>query len=74
MKDYGDSSEENPYWTRGEAYSDITLRDLFAGLAMQGMMSNALLSVAHPDTMIYADLAYMAADAMLTERGRRDGE
>jgi hypothetical protein len=46
---------------------DMTLRDHFAGLAMQGMMSSGNLPKSVSDEEL-ADVAYMAADAMLKER------
>ena len=53
---------KNPFVT------DLTLRDYFAGLAMQGM-------VAYGDVgdRATAEAAYIYADAMLAERGKADG-
>lgn len=46
---------------------DMTLRDHFAGLAMQGLMANGTLPKSVSDEEL-ADVAYMAADEMLKER------
>lgn len=48
--------------------SDISLRDLFAGLAVVGIMSEANGNVALPDGI--ADYAYDVADALLARRQR----
>jgi hypothetical protein len=48
---------------------DMTLRDHFAGLAMQGLMSSGTLPNSVSDEEL-ADFAYMAADAMLKERNK----
>jgi hypothetical protein len=45
----------------------MTLRDFFAGLAMQGLISINDLDLTHED---YARLAYLIADAMLKERAK----
>ena len=45
----------------------MTLRDYFAGLAMQGLISINDLDLTHED---YARLAYLIADAMLKERAK----
>jgi hypothetical protein len=44
----------------------LTLRDHFAGLAMQAMLSNSMIDTKEADI---ARLAYKQADAMLTARG-----
>jgi hypothetical protein len=46
---------------------DITLRDYFAGLAMQGFINVAPISVPNSDI---CDEAYQIADAMLEERSK----
>jgi len=48
-------------------YSDITLRDLFAGLAMSGMSVHATSLAAKYDV---AERSYKMADAMLAERDK----
>jgi len=48
---------------------DMTLRDHFAGLAMQGMISSGNLPVSVSDEEI-ADAAYEMADLMLKERNK----
>ena len=45
----------------------LTVRDFFAGLAMQGLISINDLDLTHED---YARLAYLIADAMLKERAK----
>lgn len=45
----------------------MSLRDWFAGMAMQGMLANTDLT--HHDSDAIATLAYGLADAMLAERG-----
>jgi len=59
-------------------YSSMTLRDYFAGMAMQGLFAQsndavltAIASERDPDEQMhdtYAEMAYLAADAMLAER------
>jgi hypothetical protein len=46
---------------------DMTLRDHFAGLAMQGFINVAPISVPNSDI---CDEAYQIADAMLKERSK----
>jgi len=46
----------------------MTLRDYFAGQALQGMVSKTNLQFNDPEG--YAINAYLLADAMLAERGR----
>jgi hypothetical protein len=48
---------------------DMTMRDYFAGLAMQGLMSNGTLPKSVSDEEL-ADVAYTAADEMLKERSK----
>jgi len=45
----------------------ITLRDIFAGLAMQGMYAGNVCTT-DGDTGRYAHAAYQIADAMIEER------
>ena len=47
--------------------SGMTIRDVYAGLAMQGLISINDLDLTHDD---YARLAYLLADAMLKERAK----
>lgn len=49
----------------GGPFSNATLRDWFAGMALQGMLSDAGRSL---DWGSYADDAYAQADAMLKAR------
>jgi len=48
---------------------DMTLRDHFAGLAMQAMILSGNIPVSVSDAEI-ADLAYKMADLMLKERAK----
>lgn len=52
----------NPHLRDG---SGMTIRDVYAGLAMLGFISINDLDLTHDD---YARLAYLLADAMLKER------
>ena len=54
----------NPHLRDG---SGMTIRDVYAGLAMQGLISINDLDLTHED---YARLAYLLADAMLKERAK----
>jgi hypothetical protein len=54
----------NPHLRDG---SGMTIRDVYAGLAMQGLISINDLDLTHDD---YARLAYLLADAMLKERAK----
>jgi hypothetical protein len=72
VKPYG--PESLPLFFRdndGEYMTDITLRDLFAGMAMQAMVTNA--GREHIESIpvapsVYSVAAYRLADAMLKER------
>jgi hypothetical protein len=46
----------------------MTIRDVYAGLAMLGFISINDLDLTHDD---YARLAYLLADAMLKERAKQ---
>ena len=54
----------NPHLRDG---SGMTIRDVYAGLAMQGLISISDFNLTHED---YARLAYLLADAMLKERAK----
>jgi len=54
----------NPHLRDG---SGMTIRDVYAGLAMLGFISINDLDLTHED---YARLAYLLADAMLKERAK----
>jgi hypothetical protein len=57
--------------TRAMGKNTISLRDHFAGLAMQAMIAADVREVyANGDV---AEIAYKQADAMLAEREKRDG-
>ncbi len=55
---------------REDIREGISLRDHFAGLAMQGILTT-LSKTVNPDSV--AQMAYNMADAMLAEREKRDG-
>jgi hypothetical protein len=50
---------------------DFNARDLFAGLAMCGMLANTNNPTTKPDRA-HAQAAYDIADAMLKEKEKRD--
>lgn len=58
------------YPTQG--YEGLTLRDYFAGQAMQGWLASYPAGIEHPATnehdFIIAGLSYLMADAMLKAR------
>jgi len=57
------------YFTAEHAMS-MTLRDYFAGLAMQGMMARDAFDGGQARPEQRARLAYIEADAMLQARGK----
>lgn len=57
------------YFTAEHAMS-MTLRDYFAGLAMQGMMARDVFDGGQARPEQRAKLAYIEADAMLKERNK----
>lgn len=59
-----------PVWQVPMMQSDIDLRDYFAGMAMQGLMSNPEYwnHVGGTDSADTAKIAYLHADAMLAAR------
>jgi hypothetical protein len=73
MKDNQEIAKDYTDWLvkTGGFARDKTLRDEFAGLAMQGAISHGLFNAAKAD-QDYAEyvsmLAYVYADAMLKER------
>ena len=75
MKDIADADYAKQYtdWhiKTGGFARDMTLRDHFAGLAMQGLLSYAATSgkYAPPDDELARE-AYKMADAMLKERAK----
>jgi hypothetical protein len=71
MRDNTEIAKDYTDWmvkTGGYA-KDMTMRDHFAGLAMQGLMSSGTLPKSVSDEEL-ADVAYMAADEMLKERNK----
>ena len=53
-----------------DCMDDFNARDLFAGLAMCGLMTRELKGATDKDK---AEWAYDMADAMLAEKEKRDG-
>jgi hypothetical protein len=74
MKDNLESAKDYTDWMvkTGGFARDMTLRDEFAGLAMQGLLSYAATSgkYAPPDDELARE-AYKMADAMLLERVKK---
>jgi hypothetical protein len=64
-----DTTQVDATWLEktGGYAKDMTLRDHFAGLAMQGFLGT--VKVGCPDDLIAVD-AYNLADAMLKERAK----
>jgi len=62
----GKNSDEAYIAARGAACTGMTLRDHFAGLAMQGMVSAEFAKTY--DLESWANSAYLMADAMLKAR------
>jgi len=73
MKDNIESAKDYTDWMvkTGGFARDMTMRDYFAGLAMQGLLSYAATSgkYAPPDDEIARE-AYKMADAILKERNK----
>jgi hypothetical protein len=75
MKDNIESAKDYTDWMvkTGGFARDMTMRDHFAALAMQGAISHGLFNAAKAD-QDYAEyvsmLAYVYADAMLKERNK----
>ena len=63
-----DTTPIDPTWMEqtGGYARDMTLRDHFAALIMQAVLSNNMEF--HSDAMLYAGAAYDMADAMLEAR------
>ena len=57
---------------REDLREEISLRDHFAGLAMQGMADPQPKFYCDTDIDSVAKLAYQQADAMLAERGKNE--
>lgn len=53
----------------GDTYYGMTLRDWFAGMALQGIVGSGQLSVGAPKELL-SGAAYEIADAMLKERSK----
>lgn len=51
----------------------MSLRDYFAGLAMQGLVAQSMGSASSSPADIGAEYAYAMADAMLAEREKEGG-
>jgi hypothetical protein len=52
----------------------MTLRDYFAGKALQGILSNPCLIELHEDYRLAAKASHNFADAMLAARERKEGD
>lgn len=70
---------DGPMGSDCDAYEGMTLRDWFAGQALIGIYANSILSSgiakdAHDEKespiSAIADMAYLAADAMLAQRSK----
>jgi hypothetical protein len=57
--------------TRWEPYNGMSLRDYFAGQALQGILSNPCLLELHEDYKECAKACGLFADAMLAARERK---
>lgn len=53
-------------------HTGMSLRDWFAGQIMQGLLEGVAWDVARDNAKRCAEVAYVAADAMLAARGGRD--
>ena len=66
--------ETNPTWkeVHGGFAKDMTMRDYYAGLAMQGMLSNEKLhkQILEAGQSWIEESAWAVADAMLKTRGK----
>lgn len=79
MSDIKDGGPAFPLFADGNAachmssiaHDGMSLRDWFAGMVLNGMCSAPFSEGAYPEM---ARQAYKMADAMLTERGKTDGE
>jgi len=70
MKDTREIAEDYTDWlvkTGGYA-KDMTLRDYFAGLALQGFLADGMAPNCEASTI--AKCSFVAADAMLEERSK----
>ena len=70
MKDNVEAQYVNPaWWVKTGGYAkDMTMRDYFAGLAMQGLLTAEIVGDYSNDHV--AEIAYVIADAMLKERAK----
>ena len=70
MKDNVEIAKEYTDWivTTGGYARDMTMRDHFAGLAMQGLLTAEIVGDYSNDHV--AEIAYVIADAMLKERNK----
>jgi hypothetical protein len=72
MKDTREIAKEYTDWMvkTGGFARDMTLRDHFAGLAMNACMLNSSLPYSEENAATHAKRAYQQADAMLKERAK----
>ena len=70
MKDNKEIAKDYTDWLvkTGGFARDMTLRDHFAGLAMQGLLTAEVVGEYSNEHV--ADIAYVIADAMLKERNK----
>lgn len=76
--DYEKESASRSNWldlTGGTAKDSLTLLDYFAGKALVGLLASPRLPASDGERgytdELYAELAYMTAEAMLAERNKR---
>lgn len=76
-QDGGPAFPVYPHQTQNPS-SGMTLRDWFAGMALQGMLASPHLCADIPDDIALVDAvpakAYDYADAMLATREQKEGE
>jgi hypothetical protein len=72
MKDTRETAKDYTDWMvkTGGFARDKTLRDEFAGLAMNACMLNSSLPYSEENAATHAKRAYQQADAMLKERAK----
>ena len=68
MKDAGGWAFPAQHFDLAEHEHGMTMRDWFAGMAMQGMLACPIQPQSGPD--MYARDAYALADAMIQERSK----
>ena len=63
-------------WKFGDpkAFAGMSLRDYFAGMAMQGMLAHDDSPPNEADARLWANVAYTIADAMIAERKKANAD